>query len=312
MEVFAPAKINFYLRIRGKRADGFHELDTVMVPVSLYDRLVIEPAKELIMSCSDSSLPTDDSNLVMKAARKLAQVSGCTQGASIHLEKNIPHGGGLGGGSSDAASVLMALNSFWKLGLTREQLFPIAAQLGSDVAFFLWGGWCRCLGRGEIVEPFPPDRTPEPLRIFLIIPPWPVPTPPVYKALKAPAFDSNLTIEPLTVCADTVIKAISTTRYRTSQLDWQDNGLTDAAQNVEPRLLELTHCLEELFPGRWRMSGSGAVHFVLPDDNQKATETEAVLQRKLTQPVRVLEAVTTASSYENYGNQNKAVPTQRR
>ncbi len=150
----AHAKINWDLRILGKRPDNFHELDSIFVTVALHDTMRFEPAETLSMTCTDATLPTDDSNLVMKAAARLAQAAGINNGARIHLEKRIPMGGGMGGGSSDAACALTALNRMWALNWSREKLAEIAAQAGSDVAYFLTGGWCLCRGRGEIVERF--------------------------------------------------------------------------------------------------------------------------------------------------------------
>ncbi len=183
MRVHAPAKINLTLDVLGLRDDGFHEVNTVMAAIGLFDVLDFELGNELLFSCSDPSLPVDEGNLVMKAARLLA----CKRdlGARIHLEKQIPHGAGLGGGSSDAAATLLALNQLWGLGHSLEDLGAMAAVLGSDVSFFLRGGCARCTGRGEKVIPLSFEG---PKLFLLVLPGLHISTPPVYAAL-----DSSLT-----------------------------------------------------------------------------------------------------------------------
>jgi 4-diphosphocytidyl-2-C-methyl-D-erythritol kinase len=178
----APAKVNLSLRILGKRADGFHEIESRMVRISVTDSLrseALAPGSGLQFTCDDPSLPTDESNLVVKAVRGLEQTTGRRFDVSIHLTKRIPHGAGLGGGSSDAATTLLGLNEGLGLQLTRETLSGIAASLGSDIPFFLYECACDCRGRGEIVEPVPdfPWRP----RLFLVKPAFSVPTPWAYR-----------------------------------------------------------------------------------------------------------------------------------
>ncbi len=139
----APAKINWSLRITGRRADGFHDLETVFQTISLHDELTFTPAERLSLTCDDPSIPADETNLVLRAARAVG-----AEGVAIHLTKRIPAGGGLGGGSSIAAAVLRELG--------REPLAEIALSLGSDVPFFLLGGTAYATGRGEVLTPMPP------------------------------------------------------------------------------------------------------------------------------------------------------------
>jgi len=158
--VLSPAKINLSLRVLSKRADGFHEIDTLMTKLpGLADDLVITPANAFSFTCSDQSLPTDGKNLVVKAVEALEKASGEKLPFQIHLEKHIPVGAGLGGGSSNAATTLLALNGQLENPLSVEDLHELAAELGSDVPFFLYGGAARCTGRGEKIEaaPAPPD-----------------------------------------------------------------------------------------------------------------------------------------------------------
>ena len=178
--VQARAKLNLSLTVLDKRIDGFHEIDTVMVALSLADELTFhrqnEPGISLI--CSDPGIPSDSSNLVWRAAQTLAEASGLTPALRIELVKRIPAGGGLGGGSSDAAATLIALNRLWQLDYTVEQLHETAARLGSDVPFFLYGGAARCTGRGERVEALNLNVKQE---LVLVLPPVHVSTAIVYR-----------------------------------------------------------------------------------------------------------------------------------
>ncbi len=152
MRTRSPAKINLWLKILGRRPDGFHQLNTLMIPLSLADSMTFERAEKGIrLNCSDLTLPTDERNLVVRAALALQKKFGVRAGARIMLRKSVPVGGGLGGGSSNAATTLVALNQFWKLGANDAELLEIASALGSDVAFFLQSKPALCEGRGEIV-----------------------------------------------------------------------------------------------------------------------------------------------------------------
>jgi len=139
------AKINWSLRITGRRDDGFHDLETVFQTISLHDDLTFTPADRLTLTCDDPTIPVDDTNLVIRAARAVG-----AENVTIDLRKRIPAGGGLGGGSSNAATTLRALSG------DREDLAKIALSLGSDVPFFLVGGTAYATGRGEVLTPLPP------------------------------------------------------------------------------------------------------------------------------------------------------------
>ncbi len=150
-----PAKINLGLHMLGKREDGFHELETLFQMVNWCDEIKIECCADgLEMTCNQPDIPTDERNLVIKAARLLQnRFPGRCKGAKIQLHKNIPHGAGLGGGSGNAAGVLLGLNFLWDLNLKQEELISIASELGSDVPFFLLSPCALGRGRGEILEP---------------------------------------------------------------------------------------------------------------------------------------------------------------
>ena len=183
MQVRAPAKINLSLRILGRRSDGFHEIDTLMVPVSLFDIITITRggSGEIELVSNDATLPRGNDNLAVKAARLFLQEAQVAAGLTINLQKSIPHGAGLGGGSSDAASVLLGLTRLFQSPLDFNELTALAARIGSDVAFFLCKSPAICRGRGELVTPTQPA---EPLRLLLIKPSFGVPTPWAYSRWK--------------------------------------------------------------------------------------------------------------------------------
>jgi 4-diphosphocytidyl-2-C-methyl-D-erythritol kinase len=148
----APAKINLVLEVLGKRDDGYHEIRSLVQAINLCDVLSFELADETSFECTELSLQTPD-NLVVRAVELLKKVSGCEKGVRVRLEKRIPWGAGLGGGSSDAAITLLALSRLWKLKLTTLELIELAARLGSDVPFFIHKGTALVEGRGEKVIP---------------------------------------------------------------------------------------------------------------------------------------------------------------
>lgn len=156
MQVLAPAKINLSLRLLGRRADGFHEIETFMAPISIHDEITIERRsgkRQVVFRCNDPSLPTGEQNIVVRAANIFFQQTNITSSISIELKKNIPHGAGLGGGSSDAASTLLALNQLFETNLPREALAKMSESIGSDVPFFIFQSAAVCRGRGELVNP---------------------------------------------------------------------------------------------------------------------------------------------------------------
>lgn len=181
MQIFAPAKVNLSLRVMRRREDGFHEIDTLMTPISLADELTLEQGTAgsgIVFESDDPSLPGGDGNLVVKAARSFFEKTGIPNDVRIRLAKTIPHGAGLGGGSSDAASTLMGLNELFQSGLSPETLAPIAGEIGSDIPFFLFKSAAVCRGRGEIIAP---EKLREPLHLLLLKPDFGVPTPEAYR-----------------------------------------------------------------------------------------------------------------------------------
>lgn len=153
MQAKAFAKINLGLFITGKRSDGYHNLETVFAPINWFDTITFEAADTISMSCSNLDLPVDENNLCIKAARALQQATGIQHGIAMTLQKNVPFGAGLGGGSSDAATVLRVLNHLWALNLPHTALHNIAVKLGADVPYFLFSkGIAYAGGIGDELE----------------------------------------------------------------------------------------------------------------------------------------------------------------
>jgi 4-diphosphocytidyl-2-C-methyl-D-erythritol kinase len=179
LNVRAPAKINWFLSVLAKRNDGYHDIHSLMQRVSLYDDLLFYSSDTLDVIC-DSGIPLED-NLVFKAASLLQKYSSCRKGIKIILHKNIPVSAGLGGGSSDAASTLLGLNTLWSLGLTKRELNAIGLEIGSDVPFFLNGPSALIEGKGEKITHLNINAS---MALLLVKPPVSVSTAWAYKNMK--------------------------------------------------------------------------------------------------------------------------------
>lgn len=185
LTLLAPAKINLGLHVLRKRTDGYHDIETVLHRIAWADTITLRPADHLEMTCSDPELPTDTDNLCLQAAHRLAKRLGTSKGASIHLEKRVPYGAGLGGGSSDAATTLRGLVQLWDTGVARETLHEVAATIGSDVPFFLLEAPAAyATGRGDRLTPLHGD-TSDPFRmpytVAVVAPPVYIATPDAYR-----------------------------------------------------------------------------------------------------------------------------------
>lgn len=204
MKLRAPAKVNLHLHIHGKRPDGFHEIETLMVPISLADEVTVETSAghAIEVFCDQADVPQGDGNLAAAAARAFARATGITFSAKIDIQKNIPMGAGLAGGSSDAATVLLALDAIFETKLGVPKLEQIAAILGSDVPFFIQRKAAICRGRGEIIEQC---AFAEQFSLLLIKPGFGVETPWAYKrwadSVELPgAFYEEQQLGSLTLC----------------------------------------------------------------------------------------------------------------
>jgi 4-diphosphocytidyl-2-C-methyl-D-erythritol kinase len=172
LRLTAPAKINWTLEVLGQRPDGFHEVKTILQTIDLYDSLELESAPELTLAATGDGLPPPQDNLTLRAARLLQERTRHSGGVRMRLTKSIPVAAGLGGGSSDAAAALRGLDRLWGLALPHERLVELAAEVGSDVPFFLYGGTALAEGRGERITPLPnAPRT----AILMVVPPLSIP-----------------------------------------------------------------------------------------------------------------------------------------
>ncbi len=256
----AHAKVNLGLAVGAKRADGYHEVATAMLAVSLADRLAFTPRARGVTLRGDGpearGVPTDGRNLVLRAARRLADELGERRGASIALTKVIPHGAGLGGGSSDAATTLRGLLRLWDRRLGAKKLSQIAAELGSDVPFFLGPGFAMATGRGEILRPLPMPRGGFDRSLVIVVPDISISTAMVYSSYEIPksrltAFNAVSTLVQL--------RALSFLRG-----DVKRRIVNDLEGVVRARVRAVPEALRDLRragASRVRMSGSGSAVF---------------------------------------------------
>lgn len=249
----APAKINLTLRVGGRRPDGFHEIESLVALIDLADEVEVTDHEDgcYSLECDDPALPRDGSNLVLRAARALAQSAEINRGAEITLTKRIPAGAGLGGGSSDAAATLMLLNDLWSTDRSPAELEQLGATLGSDVPLFFHGPLCMARGRGEQVA-----RVPVALRAWvgLVLPPLTCPTAAVYAE-----FD-RLPAPPAHPTPDEVRAALDAPDRLMGLLF---NDLEAAATRVVPELGRLMERVEAAIGGPLRLTGSGSAFYRL-------------------------------------------------
>jgi 4-diphosphocytidyl-2-C-methyl-D-erythritol kinase len=266
ISIFAPAKLNLFLAVTGRRADGFHDLVSVVAQLNFGDTLTVQPAPEFSLRCTDPDVPVDDGNLVLKAARAFAAATEWRGGAAFVLEKTIPVGAGLGGGSSDAVAALRALNRLVEPArrLSEEKLTMVAAQLGSDCPLFLHDQPIVMRGRGELISPLAAAAVSRlrGRRVVVFKPGFGISTPWSYGRLAAAA--------PGGYCPPAEAEA------RLGA--WLANPAAPAEEllfnNLEPpaftKFLALSVLFRELerrFQLRPRMSGSGSACFALLDEN---------------------------------------------
>ena len=279
----APAKLNLYLRVLGRRPDGYHDIETLFERIDLSDELAFEPAADLALTCSDPALSCGEDNLILKAARLLQQGSGATQarpgsrngragGARIHLTKRIPIAAGLGGGSSDAAAALRGLNQLWNLGLGPAQLFALGAVLGADVPFFLQEApFAIGRGRGEACEPLDAP----PLAHILVIPAERLSTKAVYDGWDLAAPEIRLTAQAPSITM--VAHALCNGPDLSGLAEGLWNDLEPEAIRRCPVIATIQSCLRDSGCLGVRMSGSGPAVFGLCADTTQAQAVRARL-----------------------------------
>ena len=274
MRIRAPAKVNLSLRVVGKRKDGYHLLDTVMVPVGLYDEITITRLKskktgrgDLKVTCNHPLVPSGKENLAYRAASLLLGKKGISDPVHIYIRKRIPVGGGLGGGSSDAAATLQGLDRFFRLGCRRREILSLAASLGADVPFFIYGRPARARGIGELLHPFASFPR---LWMVILYPGFPVSTRWVYQ---------NLHFSKLT-------KGIENTRINFSLRDAKGlehlliNDLEKVAMRRYPQIAFLKDRLMEEGAAGALMSGSGSSVFGIFPSGQIAREAFRRLRKE--------------------------------
>jgi 4-diphosphocytidyl-2-C-methyl-D-erythritol kinase len=269
VEVLAPAKLNLFLEVLGRRLDDYHEIETVMVAVSLYDTLTFheDPSGAISLRCSDPTLPTGGENLVIQAADRLKAATGCSRGARITLTKAIPAQAGLAGGSSDAAATLAALARLWQLDLPADRRDALAAELGSDVPFFHHPPAAVCRGRGERVESVPLKQT---YHFVLVCPPVGLRTADVYRHATRPERP-----QPVRPVLEALARGGSADLGRSLF-----NRLQPIAEALRPDLSRVRDALAGLGPSLEgsAMSGSGSAYFGLCRTPEAARHAADILQ----------------------------------
>jgi 4-diphosphocytidyl-2-C-methyl-D-erythritol kinase len=287
----APAKLNLFLDLLGRRDDGFHEVETIMVPVRLADTVTFAPFRsgegdhpgEILLdvySCPPlrspeigSPIPTGPENLVVRALKLLQERSGCELSARVELVKRIPAAAGLGGGSSDAAAALRLANTGWHLQWSDERLAELAGEIGSDVPFFLSNGAALCRGRGERIERLPPLA---PLDVVIVKPPVGLNTGEVYRAYSASSDCADRAQSDKGGLAD-IAADFTGGRIRNLGLRMR-NALQKAASSISPWVDKLRMAFNELdFVGH-QLSGSGSAYFGVCRHAQHARRLANILR----------------------------------
>lgn len=270
MEELAPAKLNLFLHITGRREDGYHLLESLVAFCDVADRLTAEPSCELSMEITgpfSSALKQEQDNLILRAARELQKAAGVPKGVRLTLEKHIPVGAGLGGGSADAAASLRLLPKFWGVEIEREQLESIALGLGADVPACLDSRPSLMQGIGERLTPV---SLPAPLPLLLVNPRIPVSTAEIFHAIAGKPFTSPLTIPRYWESSEALLSWLADT----------GNDLQEAAIKKVPVISQALSLLKQQQGSKLaRMSGSGATCFAVFHDETAAQKAQAVVKQ---------------------------------
>lgn len=271
LSVPAFAKINLGLEVLGLREDGYHELRTLFQSIDLHDDVLLAPRRAGVSVRSDHpGVPADSSNLAARAALELIRRSGVRRGVAITIRKRIPVAGGLGGGSSDAAAVLRALDRLWGLGLGLDGLLPLARRLGADVPYFLYGGTCLGLARGDELYPL---REQVRGHVVLVDPARPLSTAEVFRRL-----DAQLTPRGNSL---TISRFVSSGIEGRAAFRVLANDLESAALQQAPDLADPVRRIRGILLGAGAalaaLSGSGAAYFGLFEDATSASRALAAL-----------------------------------
>lgn len=257
IRVATPAKINLFFELLGKRGDGFHDIETVMSTISLFDDIQFSARSDGLLKLgifqqggtAAEQIPTDHSNLILKSMLRLRERFGSPDlGCDVFLRKRIPSAAGLGGASGNAAGAILAANHIWKLGLSLEQLKSVAAEIGSDVPFFLVGGTCRCTGRGEIIET---KEAPAGMAVVVAKPREGLSTASVYGKCSVPS-------QP--IGSDALLQSLQAGRWNHVGRHLF-NRLEEFAMLMTPAIGKLKDVFDRLDCVGHQMSGSGSSYF---------------------------------------------------
>lgn len=270
--VSAPAKINLHLEVLGRRSDGYHELRTLFISIDLADRLRASRSENGVTTLHidpEGRLSPDEDNLIIKAAELLRRNTGSRAGANIFLNKNIPVGAGLGGGSSDAAAALVLLDKVWGLGLDNHDLMQMAAALGSDVPFFLHGGLAEGRGRGDDIRPLPDLRS---CHVVVVVPKIAVSTASVFASLPPSLSSEYPGVTPDRAPGPSIFgkdRGPSWHNYR--------NDLEAVVVTRWPEVGRVLASLRDSAAIHVAMTGSGSASFAVFENRQAALEVAAGL-----------------------------------
>ena len=263
LKALAPAKINLFLRVLGKRADGYHNIVSLMQKITLYDELTFLPRLQgIVLKCPNSDLPTSEDNLIFRAAEAVFSYAGYSSGIEIILTKNIPVAAGLGGGSSDAATTIMALNETCQLGLKKVELMKLGAKLGADIPFFIFGNSAFAAGIGDKLKAW---KNPLKLNIVLINPFFSLSTKLVYESLNLRLTKKQINYS---------IPRFSALGDITREMQ---NDLETASLKMHPELTDIKQLLLRHGALSAMMSGSGPTVFgIFTDENTAKKTAEAI------------------------------------
>jgi len=266
MHIKSFAKINLGIEVLGKRNDGYHEIRTMFQSIDLFDLLAFFPRtqNEIILKGDDDSIPWDGSNLIHQAATLLKERHAIKTGMEIHVTKNIPAGKGLGGGSSNAAMTLSALNKMWKIGLEKDALRDLGAQLGADIPYFFEGGLCLGQGKGNIL--FPQEDL-NPFLCVLVLPSVSVSTAVVYER-----FCASLTSQ---AKESKIIKFLDS-----RDLGFLENDLEETVFRSYPQIKAIKILIQEQGSELTLMSGSGSAVYGLFHQRKKAMKALRTLSNE--------------------------------
>lgn len=266
LKLISPAKVNLTLLVTGKRDDGYHNIESIMHRIDLHDVIEFSIADNIQLTCNIAELQSEK-NLVYKAAMSLKKYTGYAAGANINLTKNIPMQAGLGGGSSNAATTLIGLNELWNTGISQQELTSLAAQIGSDVPFFLMGEAALAQGRGELLTPIPDSCN---FNIVIVKPTAGLDTGSVYKIFNAPPFSDKNHLQQETAMMMHAMKIGHPIAVGASLC----NDLQQPAYSLLPQLKDIHDKMEEMGAMGILLCGSGSSTFAICDSAEIASEIE--------------------------------------